>query len=142
MDDITEKMLAISTIDNPSETRQLYLDIEANLPITVSLTERGIKNLQQQSSELELDKGGVYQIDKLMYAGDMGGILGFVSSKKGVMKKQIVMSITHLNLDPSSPLFDRIHQYQKKRTIGLAIADGGRGRSKSKSKKKKKGFGG
>lgn len=136
---MTEKMLASSTIDDPVETRQLFLDMEASLPIAVRFTENGIKGLKQQLPELEITKDKVFTIEKLLYSGDMGGILCTVSAADN--EKQTIISITHLKVDPSHPLADRTQQYQRKRTLALAIANSGTRRSATKPKRKRRGFG-
>ncbi len=139
MDDMTEKMLASSTIDDPVETRKLFLEMEASLPISIRFVERSVKGLQQQLPDLEITKDQVFSIEKLLYSGDAGGILCTVSSADN--KKQTIISITHLKIDPSHPLADRIQQYQRKRTLTLAIANSGTKRSAAKPKRTKRGFG-
>ena len=136
---MTEKMLASSTIDDPVETRQLFLEMEESLPIAVRFTEHGIKGLQQQLPDLEITKDKIFTIEKLLYSGDMGGILCNISSADN--EKQTIISITHLKVDPSHPLADKVQQYQKKRTLALAIANGGTRRSAAKPKRKRRGFG-
>jgi hypothetical protein len=140
MDNLTERMLASSTIDDPVETRQLFVDMEASLPIAVRFTEHGAKSLQQQLPDLEITKDKIFIIDQILYAGDAGGILCHISSTD---KKQLAMiSITHLKVDFDHPLADRIDFYQKKRTLALAIANSGTKRAAAKPKRKKRGFGG
>ena len=139
MNDITEKMLAFSTIDDPVETRQLFLEMEASLPISVRFTEHGIKGLQQQLPDMKITKDMVFAIDNLLYSGDAGGILCTISSADG--GQQTIISITHLKIDSSHPLAARIQQYQKKRSLALAIANSGTRRAGTKSKRKKRGFG-
>ena len=57
-----------SIVDDPVETRQLFLEMEASLPIAVRFTEHGIKGLQQQLPDLELTKDKVFAIEKLLYS--------------------------------------------------------------------------
>jgi hypothetical protein len=139
MDDMTEKMLASSTIDDPVETRQLFLEMEASLPIAIRFTEHGVEGLQQQSPDLDISKDKVFAIENLLYSGDAGGILCIVSSADN--KKVNIISITRLKVDPSHPLSDRIQQYQRKRILALAIANSGSRRGGAKPKRKKRGFG-
>jgi len=139
MDDMTEKMLASSTIDDPVETRQLYLDMEASLPISVCVAGSSIKALQQQLSYLEITKNKFFVIKKIIYLGDSGGILCNISSPED--NQQAMISITHLKVDLDHPLADRINFYQKKRTLTLAIANSGTMRATAKPKRKKRGFG-
>ena len=81
MDDMTEKMLASSTIDDPVETRKLFLEMEASLPISIRFVERSVKGLQQQLPDLEITKDQVFSIEKLLYSGDAGGILRLLISR-------------------------------------------------------------
>jgi len=136
---MTEKMLASSTIDDPVETRQLYIDMEASLPINVCFAGSSIKALQQQLSHLEITKDKIFTIEKLLYLGDQGGILCNISSPED--DQQAMISITHLKVDLDHPLADRINFYQKKRTLALAIANSGTRRAAAKPKRKKRGFG-
>lgn len=49
---MTERMLATSTIDEPVETRQLFLDMEASLPIAIRFNEQGLKGLKAQGVDI------------------------------------------------------------------------------------------
>ncbi len=140
MDDLTERMFATSTIDDPVETRQLYLEMESSLPIAVRFNEQGLKGLKAQGVNIE-GNGDGYWIEKLMYSGDMGGILCTVSNKKLFQSNQTVISITHLKVDPAHPLAERIKEYQKKRALTLAITNSGTKRASAKPKRNKRGFG-
>jgi hypothetical protein len=137
---ITEEMLNSSTIDDPTEARELLRDLEANLPIAVRFNEYGLLNLQEQGSKLE-DKHGIFQVEAIFYMGDMAGILCGIEHEVDSEKELMMTSITHLKVDPTHPLAKRIQQYQKKRVISMAIADGVTKRSKFKPQKKKRGFG-
>ena len=137
---ITEEMLNSSTIDDPRETRELLRDLEANLPIAVRFNEYGLLNLQEQGSRLE-DTHGTFQVERVLYMGDMAGILCGIEHEVDSEKELMMTSITHLKVDSSHPLAKRIQQYQKKRVISMMIADGVTKRSKFKPQKKKRGFG-
>jgi hypothetical protein len=146
MDEQTEKMFAIATIDDPVLARQLYVDMESSLPINVRITERGFQGLKEQSVNVS-DPDQVYEIEKLFYSSDMGGILCTLIANAGEASKDdknvgaFVMSLTHLRLDSSHPLASRIKEYQKKRNTRLAIANSGKSLKPVKSKRNKKGFG-
>jgi hypothetical protein len=146
MDDLTERMFAIATIDDPVLARQLYVDMESSLPINVQITERGFQGLKEQGVNVS-DPDKVYEIEGLFYSSDMGGILCTLIAKSGEASKDdqnvgaFVMSLTHLRLDSSHPLASRIKEYQKKRNTRLAIANSGRRLKPIKSKRNKKGFG-
>ncbi len=137
---MTERMLATSTIDDPVETRQLFLEMEATLPIAVRFNEQGLKGLKAQGVSIDA-KDDVYQIEDLLYSGDMGGILWTVETKDRGEKTQTVISITHLKVDPMHPLTAKIKEYQKKRALSLAIANSGTKRAAAKPKRNKRGFG-
>lgn len=145
MDEQTEKMFAISAIDDPVLARQLYLDMESNLPIKVRMTERGFQGLKEQSVNVS-DPDQVYEIQGLFYSSDMGGILCNLLAKAGDAAKDdknvgaFIMSLTHLRIDSGHPLAKRIKEYQKMRNMRLAIANSGRSLKPFKSKNKK-GFG-
>ncbi len=137
---ITERLLNSSTIDDPTEARELLRDLEANLPITVRFNEYGLLNLQEQGSSLE-DTHGIFQADDVFYMGDMAGILCGIEREVDSEKEVLLISITHLKVDPNHPLAKRIQQYQKKRVISMMIADGLTKRGGVRAKRQKRGFG-
>ncbi len=168
--DLFEKIISESKIDDRVETRQLILDIEANLPISVRFSERGLYSLACEGINL-VDEQGIHQVESVSYAGDMGGILcsitaeekkaeGGDNSLRGLITsitlrpltmrldlyrdnslRGLITSITHLKVDPKHPLAERIKLYQKRRATRLEIANSGRTLKPIKSKKNKKGFG-
>ncbi len=93
------------------------------------------------------DPNQVYEIQGLLYSGDIGGILCNIFKKSGDVAIDdedagaFLVSITHLRFESSHPLAKRIKEYQKIRITRLAIADSGRLLKPFKSKKNKKGFG-
>jgi len=144
--DLFEKILSESKIDDRVETRQLILDIEANLPIPVRFSERGLYSLACEGINL-VDEQGIHQVESVSYAGDMGGILCTITAEVKNPNggdnslRGLITSMTHLKVDPKHPLAERIKQYQKTRAIRLEIANSGRTLKPIKSKKNKKGFG-
>ncbi len=75
--------------------------------------------------------------------GDVGGILCALSveSQDGEEKPNlVVISITHLQIDSKHSLAAKVREYQKKRTIRLALFDKLQGHPPGKGKKKKRGF--
>ena len=152
MSEITERMFATATIDDPVFARQLYLDIESSLPINVRINEIGFQALKEQSVYLA-EPDTVYEMDTMFYAGDMAGILCSMSAKDAEVSssdqgdqdnqesKALVMSLTQLRVETSHPLAAKIREYQKMRSMRLAIANSGRTLKPIKSKKNKKGFG-
>jgi len=151
MDDVTERMFATSTIDDPVETRQLYLDMEAILPIPIYFSEKGLAALEAQGIQLDdYQKSQLVCIESLNYSGDMGGILCEIiveieDDDNNIKLRQLILSITHLKVDPNDPLAERIKKYQKKRALALAIANSGANsgtkRASTKPKRNKRGFG-
>ncbi|NMF61116.1 hypothetical protein [Pseudanabaena yagii] len=152
IDELTERMFATATIDDPVFARQLFLDMESSLPINVRINEIGFQALKEQGVYLA-DTNTVYEMDKVFYAGDMAGILCSMSAKDAEVSnsdqddqddqksKPLVMSLTHLRIETSHPLAAKIREYQKIRSMRLAIANSGRTLKPVKSKKNKKGFG-
>jgi len=152
MSEITERMFATATIDDPVFARQLFLDMESSLPINVRINEIGFQALKEQSVYLA-EPDTVYEMDTVFYAGDMAGILCSINAKDAEVSssdqgdqdnqesKALVMSLTHLRVETSHPLAAKIREYQKIRSMRLAIANSGRTLKPIKSKRNKKGFG-
>lgn len=149
IDELTERMFATATIDDPVFARQLYLEIQASLPINVRINEVGFQGLKEQSVYLS-EPDAVYEMDRVFYVGDMAGILCSLNTKDAEVSspdqddqesRALVMSLTHLRVDTSHPLAGKIREYQKQRSMRLAIANSGRTLKPIKSKKNKKGFG-
>lgn len=152
MSEITERMFATATIDDPVFARQLFLDMESSLPINVRINEIGFQALKEQSVYLA-EPDTVYEMDTVFYAGDMAGILCSINAKDAEVSssdqgdqdnqesKALVMSLTHLRVETSHPLAAKIREYQKLRSMRLAIANSGRTLKPIKSKRNKKGFG-
>jgi hypothetical protein len=146
MNDAIEKMLSLSTIDDQVETRQLLLEIETNLPVPVRFSERGLLSLKAEGKYLA-DERGIYQVEYVTYAGDMGGILCSMMVEEKNQEGDdneiggVTTSITHLKVDPTHPLAEKIKKYQKKRALLLAIAYSGTNIAVTKPKRNKRGFG-
>jgi hypothetical protein len=90
---LTEEMLNSSTIDDPKEARELLRDLEANLPIAVRFNEYGLLNLQEQGSRLE-DTHGTFQVERILYMGDIAGILCGIEYEVDSEKELMMTSIT------------------------------------------------
>lgn len=149
MNEITERMFDMATIDDPVFARQLYLEIQASLPISIRINEIGFQALKEKSVYTP-EPDAVYEVDTVLYAGDMAGILCSLSAKDGEVSscdqgdqesKALVMSLTHLRIDSRHPLAAKIREYQKHRNMRLAIANSGRTLKPIKSKRNKRGFG-
>jgi hypothetical protein len=61
----------------------------------------------------------VLQIKKVFYAGDEGGIVRDVTLSPE-SKEAILVSITHLRIDPQHPLAPEIRAYQTERVKRMA----------------------
>lgn len=138
----TEELLRLATLDDPVETRELLEDMAANLPIAVRLNEHGLNSLREQGKYIK-NREQALLIEDVIYTGDLGGILCVIKCEidDEHSKELLMTSITHLKIDPSHPLLERIKHYQKKRMLSIAIADSGKSRNRIKPKKKKRGFG-
>ena len=96
---------------------------------------------------LVLVEQGIYQVEYVTYAGDMGGILCSMMVEEENQEGDdneiggVTTSITHLKIDPTHPLAEKIKNYQKKRALALVIANSGTRRSAAKPKRTKRGFG-
>jgi len=83
-----------------------------------------------------------FLIKDILYAGDEGGITCLLNSEPEA-KTVFGASLTHLKVADDHPLVDEIRDYQKRRTLRLALQDGKNVKKSPSTKisKKKKGFG-
>jgi hypothetical protein len=130
----------IDMIDNYEQAMALIEKMKANLPIEVQTTPELRQIMEEQGDYYQLEPE--FWIEKVFYAGDEGGISCALRIEPD-SKQAYVVSLTHLRIPKDCPLFPEIQDYQQKRRIGLAIADGkmGRVRRLAKKMRKKKGFG-
>ena len=133
-------------IDNYAEAQALTEKLAANVPITVTPTKQLVKTLRQQGETIDPKQS--YEIDSVLYSGDMGGITCVLKGGEDG-KSAYVVSITHLTIDPDHPLAPEVEAYQQQRARMLAIQDSkgfaaellAARSAKTKKKRRSKGFG-
>jgi len=110
-------------IDDYAQAMELMRKMEAHLPIPARPTGTYIRAMREQGVQVARDQE--LQIKNVLYLGDEGGIACNVTPSKDA-KQAIIVSITHLRVDPRHPLAQEIHAYQRERTRGLAQSGGPR----------------
>jgi hypothetical protein len=120
---LSDSKVRNAVIDDYDKTMELMRNMEAQLPIPARPTSRLIRALQEQGSQIARHQE--LQIQDVFYSGDEGGVLcGMTLSEDA--KEALVVSITHLRMDPRHPLAREIRAYQRQRTRRLAQAGGPR----------------
>jgi hypothetical protein len=110
-------------IDDYDQAMELVSKIEAHLPIPARPTATMIRAMEKQGRKII--RNHKLLIRDVFYAGDEGGILcGMMLSKAA--KEMLVVSITHLRVDPRHPLVGEIRAYQRERKKRLAQSGGAR----------------
>lgn len=105
-------------IDDFHEVQGLMEAIEQHLPMRAFATAKLAEAICD--TEPKVRSGDVVEVDRIHYLGDDAGIACFV----GVWgATSVVVSITHLEIDPEHPLHDRIVAYQERRSKRLQEAD-------------------
>ncbi|ETR64815.1 MAG: hypothetical protein OMM_15306, partial [Candidatus Magnetoglobus multicellularis str. Araruama] len=104
-------------IDNYEKAMELLEKMKSYLPIPVTPTKDTLNNIRQNN--IKVSKEYKFQIESVLYMGDMGGI-GCAISTPEAMESALVVSITHLKIHAGHPLAKEIKSYQKKRTKKLA----------------------
>ena len=107
-------------IDDLRLVAELMGKLESHLPIPVKLTGQLVQQLRAQGSKLTKDR--VLFIHRVFYLGDEGGIICDVTQSRAA-KEAIVVSLTHLRIQPTHPLFRDIRAYQQARVRRLAESD-------------------
>lgn len=125
-------------IDNYEEAIALMDKMKACLPIPIRGTPEMMEMLQKQGQNFQ--KNYIFEIETVLYAGDEGGIL--CALKEDKEQGSAIVSLTHLRIADDHPLAREIKDYQNKRCMRLAIANGRIGKAKriAKKTKPKKGF--
>ena len=98
-------------IDDKIEVRELIQAMNAQLPIEAYVTHSLARSLRQRGTEIEANQP--VQIDSVINLGDEGGISCGIGT---FGTNAVIVSITQLRFDASSPLAGRIRTYQTKRT--------------------------
>lgn len=110
-------------IDDYAQTMELMRKMEAHLPIPARPTGAYIRAMREQGVQVARDQK--LEIKNVLYLGDEGGIACDVTLSPGA-EQAIIVSITHLRVDPRHPLAQDIHAYQRERTRRLAQSGGPR----------------
>ncbi|MFQ6015685.1 MAG: hypothetical protein ACE5NP_09610 [Anaerolineae bacterium] len=108
-------------IDDYTKTMELMRKMEAELPIPARLTGAVVRSLRKKG--LKIARNQELQIKRLFYHGDEGGIVCDVTPSPDA-KEALVVSITHLRVDPRHPLAQEIRAYQRERTRRIAQSGG------------------
>jgi hypothetical protein len=104
-------------IDNYEKAMELLDKMKSCLPIPVLPTKEAINKIRQ--SGVKVSREDLFQIESVLYLGDMGGI-GCAITVPEVLESAVIVSLTHLKIHAGHPLAKEIMRYQKKRTKKLA----------------------
>jgi hypothetical protein len=104
-------------IDNPATVARLMDQMQAHLPIPAAPSSQLVRLLRQKGLKISTER--VLFIKRVFYLGDEGGISCDVTPV-GDASAAYVVSLTHLRIDPSHPLFRDIRAYQRERAKRIA----------------------
>lgn len=108
-------------IDNYETAIALTNKIKASLPFRVQATKRSLKTFQDKQPNVTIKDW--FTVTSALYTGDEGGIiLGLKPFGDG--KSAVLISITHLVIDPEYEFAEEIQQYQQERVGRLAMVNG------------------
>lgn len=110
-------------IDDYAKAKELMRKMEAQLPILVRPTSACFRTMRKQGIRVARDQE--LQIQRVFYLGDEGGIACDVTPPEHTKAREhVIVSITHLRVDPSHPLAQEIGAYQRERTRKIARSGG------------------
>ena len=109
---------------------ELIAMLNDHLPIPAYATPPLVKAVRQQGADIKVNDA--VEIDSVLYLGDEGGIACAIGLWGG--KTAVVTSLTHLRIDCSHPLAERIQAYQSRRSQHLRSPIGPMSRSSRKSR--------
>lgn len=110
-------------IDDYDQAIELVSKMKVHLPIPARPTATMIRALREQGRKITRNQKLLIQ--SVLYAGDEGGLMcGMALSEDAT--EALVVSITHLRIDPRHPLGGEIRVYQQERTRRLARSGGSR----------------
>ena len=104
-------------IDNQKKANALMQKLKLNLPIPAKATDLLIHNLRPNSVNIFPESH--IEITDVMYMGDEGGICCAIT----VIEQEeiaVVVSLTHLRISNTNPLWPDVRAYQTLRTKKLA----------------------
>lgn len=104
-------------IDNPSTVARVMQKMEEQLPIPAAPSNQVVRTLRQEGLKISSER--VLFIRRVFYLGDEGGISCDVTPA-GDGKEAFVVSLTHLRIDPSHPLYRDIRAYQRQQVKRIA----------------------
>ena len=104
-------------IDNPEKADSLLERLKSSLPIETRLSQQLIRKLAGESPNSSIP--AKCNVTKVVYSGDMGGILCALDIGGSENKSVHLVSITHLSFDRRTPLARDIEVYQRHRTRKL-----------------------
>lgn len=105
-------------IDNYETTMTLIKELENALPIVANPTKRLVINLKEQQN-IKIKPDERLKIIKIEYLDDAGGICCQIDIPD-VKHKNSFVSLTHLTLKSSHPLYKQVKAYQLARIKKLA----------------------
>ncbi len=108
-------------IDDYARAMDLVHKMNKQLPISVQLGSPVKRTLREKGLTLSRDQK--FEIKRVFYFGDEGGIMCDVTPAKDA-KEAVVVSLTHLLIPPHHPLAQEIRAYQRERTRRLAQSGG------------------
>ena len=104
-------------IDDPKKTEFLIGALKESVPFTARMTPELVTELSKDAPMTRIADEG--KVTEIFYTGDYGGILCALEIAGFDVKKQCVVSITHLRFDRKAPLFPEIEAYQRHRVKKL-----------------------
>jgi hypothetical protein len=134
-------------IDDFVEAQALTDKLQDTLPFKVFPTKFFLGFLLDRGEAVQAD--AEFVVESLFYSGDAGGIICALEDSPFFSNSQekMVISISHLKIDPDHPLATEIIDYQQRRIYRLKLQDKGGfaaellAKMPSTKRKKKLGFG-
>lgn len=108
-------------IDDYAQAMELMQKMEEQLPIPVRLDSAVTRMLQGKG--LITTRGQEFEIKRVFYLGDEGGIMCDVTPTKDA-REAVVVSLTHLLVPAQHPLAQEIRAYQRERVRRIARSGG------------------
>jgi len=134
-------------IDNYEEAQALTERLETTVPFQVRAGKELLKTMRDRGEAVTAKT--LLTVDLVKYSGDIGGINCGLEPLLGQTEKQrYVVSLTHLEIDPTHPLASEVKAYQRQRVQRLMLQNQGGFaaellalRNNTPKKKPKQGFG-
>jgi hypothetical protein len=134
-------------IDDFVEAQALTDKLQDTLPFKVFPTKFFLGFLIDRGEAVQAN--AEFVVESLFYSGDAGGIICALADSPSFSNSQekMVISISHLKIDPNHPLATEIIDYQRRRIHRLKLQDKGGfaaellAKTPSTKRKKKLGFG-